>query len=124
MKLQEANIAEKILEICNEILEYENGEYHYNVIVTSGGEVIRGDLHIDGNSWTEFSEDNIIAQFNVHACDIKQMIEGDGNDPDDVEQIEIYEDENRQAHKKFSENMANAIVNGLPIEDIRPEIVW
>jgi len=122
--MNETIIAGKILDICNEILEYDNNDYHYNVIVTSDGEVIRGDLHINGNSWTEFSEDNIIARFNVHACNIKQMIEDDGNDPEDEKEIEIYTEENRLAHGIYANEMAHAIVNGLPIDNIQPIIVW
>jgi len=123
-KEAEARIANEINEICTEILEYSNNDYHFNVIVTSTGEVIRGDLHINGNSWTEFKASDIVARFNIYACDIKQMIANDGNDPDDEQEIEIYENENRLAYKKFAGEMARAIVNGEPTEEIHPEIVW
>ena len=122
----EAFIAQEIWEVCQKALGYSDPDYHYNVVVTTDCEVWHGDLHISCNSWTDFGldENEIAAKFNLCGLDVDEMICMDENDPDDDETQTAYSEQIDYSYRKFADEMAHAIVNGLPTEDIYPTIEW
>lgn len=95
------------------------------MIVTANGDVIRGDLHINNQSWTQWPpEYEIIAEFKACGCNLADEIRSEGLDPEDDDEYDCWVDAYKSAHRRYAANMANAIVRGLPTEDISIDLAW
>jgi|GEM_PF-6999442 len=114
-------IAEKIYMIHKEISEYDNHQYHFNVFVNSAGDVWRGDLHINSNSYT-ISDSEYIYEFNLYPIFTTNEIESMGDNPEDGTVISEWKKESDSSMRRYANEIAYAIVNGSSIEDISPNM--
>jgi len=132
--------ANRLAEIYYDITNYGNRDYNYNVLITTDGNVLRGDLHIDNNSWTEFhiAECNIAWQGtlsplytedDVRTAKIEQLI-AIGR-CSDVEDLRFYPVDYRAweitatyAIETWANDLIDALSDGDNTDDIWPEMNW
>jgi hypothetical protein len=122
-------ISAGIFEIQKEINGYDDAQYRFDVLVNPGtGNVERGDLHINCNSWTQWhSTDGMytLSLYPAYTTEYRRDVEAsNGNYDIDDACAEAWEDAALAASGRYADELAEAIVNGDNIEDIRLEIIW
>lgn len=132
--LDKEKIKQRIIEIAEDIMAYWHGttqgfDFRYDVAVRNDGEVGRGDLHFNCNSWTEFHDpEDIIAEFSIRPVFSAEEIEASEYESDepleDPSIMKAWFTAGKEAIELFADYMAEKIVNRESIEDIQLGIQW
>lgn len=123
-----AAAVKKLAGYAREITSYDNDSYYYNVGIWADGTVSRGDLHIGGNSWTNWHDEPAISfcLSAIYTTDYAQGAEREnGVDwTDDV--ADAWAQESNGAADSWAQQIADDLADGVGDDWAapRPSIEW